>query len=129
MSGPLSSRFSTATPWLTLSKSRCAKCDATRYRPPLSQEHSSSNRFWRLCPLAPQILRSVQTKGELMAHNNTQSSADWLELVRQQVQGLRFGVVQILVHDSKVTQIERTERTRLLNGAGNSGEIEIKPKS
>ncbi len=48
-----------------------------------------------------------------MPHNNTQSSSDWLELVRQKVQSLRFGVVQIVVHDSKVTQIERTEKTRL----------------
>jgi hypothetical protein len=46
-------------------------------------------------------------------HNKTQSSADWLELVRQKVQSLRFGVVQIVVHDSKMTQIERTEKTRL----------------
>jgi hypothetical protein len=45
--------------------------------------------------------------------SNQQSSADWLELVRQKVQSLRFGVVQIVVHDSKVTQIERTEKTRL----------------
>jgi len=48
-----------------------------------------------------------------MPHNNTQSSSDWLELVRQKVQSLRFGVVQIVVHDSRVTQIERTEKTRL----------------
>jgi hypothetical protein len=53
------------------------------------------------------------TKGELVPHNNRQSSADWLELVRQNVQSLRFGVVQIVVHDSRVTQIERTEKTRL----------------
>jgi len=45
--------------------------------------------------------------------SDQQSSADWLELVRQNVQSLRFGVVQIVVHDSKVTQIERTEKTRL----------------
>jgi hypothetical protein len=42
-----------------------------------------------------------------------QPSADWLDLVRQKVQSLRFGVVQIVVHDSRVTQIERTEKTRL----------------
>src|SRR5437879_5390324 len=48
-----------------------------------------------------------------MPHNNTQSSSDWLELIRQKVQSLRFGVVQIVVHDSRVTQIERTEKTRL----------------
>ena len=48
-----------------------------------------------------------------MPHNRTQSSADWLELVREKVQSLRFGVVQIVVHDSRVTQIERTEKRRL----------------
>jgi hypothetical protein len=44
---------------------------------------------------------------------NKQPSTDWLELVREKVQSLRFGVVQIVVHDSRVTQIERTEKTRL----------------
>lgn len=38
---------------------------------------------------------------------------EWLAVVRQKVEGLRFGVVQIVVHDSQVTQIERTEKTRL----------------
>jgi hypothetical protein len=38
---------------------------------------------------------------------------DWLEIVRRQVGSLRFGVVQIVVHDSQVTQIEKTERVRL----------------
>ncbi|MGC4074389.1 MAG: YezD family protein [Nibricoccus sp.] len=38
---------------------------------------------------------------------------DWLEIVRAKVEGLSFGVVQIVVHDRKVTQIERTEKTRL----------------
>ena len=37
----------------------------------------------------------------------------WLEIVRQQVGSLQYGVVQIVVHDSRVTQIERTERVRL----------------
>ena len=44
-------------------------------------------------------------------------ASDWMELVREKVRTLRFGVVQIVVHDSRVTQIERTERTRLNNGA------------
>ncbi len=38
---------------------------------------------------------------------------EWLELVRRQVGSLRFGVVQIVVHDSQVTQVEKTERVRL----------------
>jgi len=48
-----------------------------------------------------------------MPRDERYASADWLELVREKVQSLRFGVVQIVVHDSKVTQIERTEKTRL----------------
>jgi hypothetical protein len=48
-----------------------------------------------------------------MPHDKKQLSTDWLELVRDKVQSLQFGVVQIVVHDSKVTQIERTEKTRL----------------
>jgi hypothetical protein len=38
---------------------------------------------------------------------------NWLEIVRQQVGSLRYGVVEIVVHDSQVTQIEKTERVRL----------------
>ncbi|PYM02030.1 MAG: hypothetical protein DMF13_06810 [Verrucomicrobia bacterium] len=55
----------------------------------------------------------MQTKGEPVPHDKRDAAADWLELVREKVQSLRFGVVQIVVHDSKVTQIERTEKTRL----------------
>jgi hypothetical protein len=37
----------------------------------------------------------------------------WLSIVQQQVESLRYGEVQIVVHDSRVTQIEKTERVRL----------------
>jgi len=37
----------------------------------------------------------------------------WLELVIKHVSSLRFGVVEIVVHDSRVIQIEKTERVRL----------------
>jgi hypothetical protein len=37
----------------------------------------------------------------------------WLELVREQVVSLKFGTVQITVHDSRVTQVERLEKLRL----------------
>lgn len=43
----------------------------------------------------------------------TASQETWLETVRSQVVSLRFGVVQIVVHDSQVVQIERTEKVRL----------------
>lgn len=38
---------------------------------------------------------------------------DWLAIVREKVEGLRYGIVQLVVHDGRVTQIERTEKTRL----------------
>lgn len=44
------------------------------------------------------------------------TSADWISLVREKVESLRFGVVQLTVHDGRVTQIERTEKTRLPAG-------------
>ena len=52
---------------------------------------------------------------ETQAKNGGQElhPANWLEIVREQVGSLKFGVVEIVVHDSQVTQIERTERLRL----------------
>ena len=50
------------------------------------------------------------------ADSNFSASAplpEWIALVREKVEGLRFGVVQLVVHDGRVTQIERTEKTRL----------------
>ncbi len=38
----------------------------------------------------------------------------WLEIVRQQVTTLQFGVVQITVHDCEVVQAERTEKVRIV---------------
>ncbi len=37
----------------------------------------------------------------------------WIEIVRQKVAALRFGSVQIIVHEGRVTQVESTEKTRL----------------
>ena len=50
---------------------------------------------------------------KLRIEDDTDEKTAWLEIVRRQVGSLRFGVVQIIVHDSQVTQIEKTERVRL----------------
>jgi hypothetical protein len=42
---------------------------------------------------------------------------DWLAIVQSHVKSLRYGVVQIIVHDGRVTQIERTEKVRLNSAA------------
>jgi len=58
-----------------------------------------------------------------MDHNSVNNSAssipghNWLEVVRQQVESLRFGAVEIIVHDARVTQIETTERLRFEKGS------------
>jgi hypothetical protein len=50
---------------------------------------------------------------DVTASNDGNRLPEWFRLVLKQVEGLRFGVVQIIVHDGQVTQIERTERVRL----------------
>jgi hypothetical protein len=38
---------------------------------------------------------------------------DWVGIVAKQVKSLKFGVVQITVHESRVVQVEKTEKVRL----------------
>ncbi|MEI9896878.1 MAG: YezD family protein [Chthoniobacter sp.] len=59
------------------------------------------------------IRRSAQALGDgAEAIEEPTSAAPWLTVVSEKVKSMRYGVVQIVVHDSKVVQIERTERTR-----------------
>jgi hypothetical protein len=44
---------------------------------------------------------------------NAKELEQWLSLVKEQIRSLHYGVVQIVVHDSKVVQIDRTEKLRL----------------
>jgi hypothetical protein len=52
--------------------------------------------------------------------NDSDKKSEWQEIVHRQVGSLRFGTVQIVVHDSRVTQIEKTERVRLEKGRAQS---------
>jgi hypothetical protein len=45
--------------------------------------------------------------------NPERNEPAWLPIVQRQIGSLRFGVVQIVVHDSRVVQVERTEKIRL----------------
>jgi hypothetical protein len=60
----------------------------------------------------PFLLRNAHRRSRLRRH----ATPEWIALVREKVAGLRFGVVQLVVHDGRVTQIERTEKTRLPAG-------------
>lgn len=46
-------------------------------------------------------------------HPERDVDPDWIRIVREKVETLRYGVVQLVVHDGRVMQIERTEKTRL----------------
>ena len=41
-------------------------------------------------------------------------ATDWLEVVRKNVANLRFGSIQITVHDGRVTQVESIQKTRFV---------------
>ena len=45
--------------------------------------------------------------------NPVPGATDWLDGLRQQVSSMRFGVIQIVVHEGRVVQIERTEKFRI----------------
>lgn len=49
--------------------------------------------------------------GQLPIHQLLDSSA-LAEAIHAALKGIRFGSVEIVIHDSKVVQIERKERTR-----------------
>ena len=50
-----------------------------------------------------------------MSANTEDITADsWLEVVRRKVAAIRFGSVQITVHDGRVTQVEAVEKTRFV---------------
>jgi hypothetical protein len=50
---------------------------------------------------------------ESIINSGPDGQPEWLRVVQQKVETLRYGVVQLVVHDGRVTQIERTEKTRL----------------
>lgn len=48
-----------------------------------------------------------------LKHEEEPTAEAWLGIVRQKVEAMRFGSVQIVVHEGRVTQVESTEKTRL----------------
>ena len=45
--------------------------------------------------------------------NVVQSGTDWVAVVQKKVEALRYGVVQVVVHEGRVVQIECTEKVRI----------------
>ena len=57
----------------------------------------------------------MKTNDNSLKADTTNTQEAWVDAVRRQVGSLRFGVVQIVVHDARVVQIERTEKIRFDN--------------
>jgi len=45
-------------------------------------------------------------------HENSASNQEWMDVVLSKIQNLRFGSVQITVHEGRVTLVESIEKTR-----------------
>lgn len=50
---------------------------------------------------------------QVIAQTKSEIPPGWLRVVQKKVESLHFGVVPLVVHDGRVTQIECTEKTRL----------------
>lgn len=53
-----------------------------------------------------------------MAKQLNRDSSAWLKLIAESVNGIQYGSVQIVIHDGRIVQIERTEKRRF-DGSSN----------
>ena len=44
---------------------------------------------------------------------NGRGDLKWLEIISENVKSLRYGAVEVIVHNTRVIQITKTERVRL----------------
>jgi len=52
---------------------------------------------------------------------NEPATEQWIDVVRRKVGAMRFGSVQIVIHEGRVTQVESTEKTRLGDATATNG--------
>lgn len=48
----------------------------------------------------------------IQTQTNDAKNISWQELVQQEVESIRYGAVTITVHDGRVVQVEKTQKTR-----------------
>ena len=56
----------------------------------------------------------------MTSRKSSNADPEWIAITRQKVESLRFGVVQLVIHEGRVVQIERTEKTRLQSGGADA---------
>lgn len=52
----------------------------------------------------------------------------WLSRIAEQVNGLEYGEVNIVVHDGRIVQIERKERRRYDDSTAKTAAVPAEPK-
>ncbi|MEW9698777.1 YezD family protein [Paenibacillus sp. SI8] len=50
----------------------------------------------------------------------------WVERIKQMLNGLEYGSVQIVVHDGKIAQIDKTERKRFDSASAQTPLVAVK---
>jgi len=65
--------------------------------------------------LARNFPSAARTSARTTTSPDLPASPEWLAVACEKVSRLRHGVVLLVVHDGRVTQIERTEKTRLIS--------------
>lgn len=49
--------------------------------------------------------------------NDLPTTSDWLQLVQEKAAAIRFGTVNITVHEGRVTMVEAVQKTRIVPDA------------
>lgn len=61
-----------------------------------------------------------------MAKQLNRDSSAWLKLIAESVNGIQYGSVQIVIHDGRIVQIERTEKRRFDGSSNMQGSLPSK---
>jgi hypothetical protein len=62
----------------------------------------------------------MKASEQLNAECGSETLENWVETVRKQVRSLRFGLVQVVVHNGRVVQVEKPEKIRFDQSNANS---------
>ena len=79
---------------------------------PPARKHAERSR-WLITSRTPHFEPSMTPKSTERSTPDS-PSVDWLAIVSTNVTSLRFGSVQITVHEGRVTQVETIEKTRFV---------------
>jgi len=74
----------------------------------------------------------MQIQSKYTEQTAAQVEPQWMATLKRQVQSLRFGTVQLVVHESQVVQIETTEKVRFepsARSSNNSPQKTLTPSS